>query len=81
MVVSIKDIYKMIGVSIVSFCAVIVCAMFLNYYLDLVGVESQIMSSGVTRIFYEAQCSTSKVVSALSGDNGCSDLLLHRTLY
>ena len=69
MVVSMKDIYKMIGVSIVSFCAVIVCAMFLNYYLDLVGVERQIMSSGVTRIFYEAQCSTSKVVSALSG--GC----------
>lgn len=30
MIVSIKDIFKMLGMLIVSFCAVIVCTMFLN---------------------------------------------------
>lgn len=68
MIVSIKDIFKMIGMLIVSFCAVIVCAMFLNYYLDLVSVED-LITSQASMIFYEAQCATSKVVSAVSG--GC----------
>lgn len=68
MIVSIRDIYKMIGISVVSFCAVIVCAMFLNYYLDLVTVE-HLITTDISRIFYDAQCSTSKVVSSVSG--GC----------
>lgn len=68
MIVSIRDIYKMIGISVVSFCAVIVCAMFLNYYLDLVTVE-HLITTDKSRIFYDAQCSTSKVVSSVSG--GC----------
>lgn len=68
MIVSIKDIFKMIGMLIVSFCAVIVCAMFLNYYLDLVTVES-LITTDVSKIFYDAQCSTAKVVSGVSG--GC----------
>lgn len=68
MIVSIKDIYKMIGMLVVSFCAVIVCAMFLNYYLDLVTVED-LITTEVSRRFYDAQCSTSKVVSGVSG--GC----------
>ena len=73
MTVSIKDIFKMIGMLIVSFCAVIVCAMFLNYYLDLVTVED-LITSQASMIFYEAQCATSKVVSAVSG--GCLLLTL-----
>lgn len=68
MIVSIKDIFKMIGMLIVSFCAVVVCTMFLNYYLDLVTIEDSI-TAGASRIFYDAQCSTSKVVSLVSG--GC----------
>ena len=68
MIVSIKDIFKMIGILIVSFCAVIVCAMFLNFYLDLVTVED-LITNDISKIFYDAQCSTSKVVSAVSG--GC----------
>ncbi|MDE6749602.1 MAG: ABC transporter permease, partial [Lachnospiraceae bacterium] len=62
MIVSIKDIFKMIGIMIVSFCAVIVCAMFLNYYLDLVTVEN-LITNDISKIFYDAQCSSSKVVS------------------
>lgn len=68
MIVSIKDIFKMIGMFIVSFCAVIVCAMFLNYYLDLITV-ADLITNDMSKIFYEAQCNTSKVVSIVSG--GC----------
>lgn len=68
MIVSIKDIFKMIGMFIVSFCAVIVCAMFLNYYLDLITVED-LLTNDMSKIFYDAQCNTSKVVSIVSG--GC----------
>ena len=68
MIVSIKDIFKMLGMLIVSFCAVIVCTMFLNYYLDLSAIDDQITNE-VLRIFYEAQCNTSIVISAVSG--GC----------
>lgn len=68
MIVSLKDIYKMIGMLIVSFCAVIVCSMFLNYYLDLISVEN-LVTADMSKIFYDAQCSTSKVVSGVSG--GC----------
>lgn len=68
MIVSIKDIMKMVGMLIVSFCAVIVSAMFLNYYLDLTSLD-HLVTSEASRIFYEAQCSTSLVVSGVSG--GC----------
>lgn len=68
MIISIKDIFKMIGMSIVSFCAVIVCAMFLNYYLDLITIE-HLITTDASQMFYNAQCSTSKVVSGVSG--GC----------
>lgn len=68
MIISIKDIFKMTGIFIVSFCAVIVCAMFLNYYLDLITVED-LLTNDISRTFYVAQCNTSKVVSIVSG--GC----------
>lgn len=68
MIVNFKDIYKMIGIFIVSFCAVLVSAMFLNYYLDLITVEN-LITTEISQIFYEAQCSTAKIVSAVSG--GC----------
>lgn len=68
MMISLKDIYKMIGMLIVSFCAVIVCAMFLNYYLDLITIED-LITTDLSGIFYDAQCNTAKVVSVVSG--GC----------
>lgn len=68
MIISCKDVYKMIGIFIISFCAVFVCALFLNYYMDLIGVEEKI-NTDVSRTFFVAQCNTSKVVSAVSG--GC----------
>lgn len=68
MIISLKDIFKMIGILIVSFCAVFVCTLFLNYYMDITTIEGQITGE-MARILYKAMCNTAKVVSALSG--GC----------
>lgn len=68
MIISIKDIFKMTGILIVSFCAVFVCTLFLNFYIDLNSVE-ELITTDFSRAFYEAQCSTAQMVSILSG--GC----------
>ena len=68
MIISLKDIFKMIGILIVSFCAVFVCTLFLNYYMDITAIEVSITGQ-MARILYEAMCNTAKMVSALSG--GC----------
>lgn len=68
MLIGIKDAAKLIGISVVAFCAVLVCAMFLNYYCDILSIEDAITSEAVT-IFYNAKVSTAKVVCLASG--GC----------
>lgn len=68
MVVSIKDIFKLTGIFIISFCAVFVCTLFLNFNMDIAAVKEQITGEPVMR-FYDAQVMTGKVVSAVSG--GC----------
>lgn len=68
MVVGIKDAAKLIGISIISCCAVLVCTLFLNYYLDVLQIEDLLFSEQAV-IFYHAQVSTAKVVCGVSG--GC----------
>ena len=68
MVVGMKDAAKLIGISIIACCAVFVCTLFSNFYLDVIGVKAQINSEQVM-MFYDAQVSTAKVVSWVSG--GC----------
>lgn len=68
MVVGIKDTAKLIGISIISCCAVLVCTMFLNFYFDVKKIEDMI-SSEEAMIFYRAQVSTAKVVCLVTG--GC----------
>lgn len=68
MVVGIKDGAKMIGISIIACCAVLVCTMFLNFYFDVLLIENKI-SSEPAMLFYQAQVSTAKVVCLVSG--GC----------
>lgn len=68
MIVSIKDALKLLGITIITFCAVFVCTLFLNYNMDLVAVKSQIIVESVM-MFYNAQVSMAKVVSIVSG--GC----------
>lgn len=68
MIVSYKDTMKMAGILIVSFCAVFVCTLFLNYNLDLAGMKGEI-TGPVSQAFYDAQVMTGKVVSGVAG--GC----------
>ena len=68
MVIGIKDALKFIGISVISCCAVLVCTMFFNFYLDIAAIENEIVSDEIM-LFYNAQVSTSKVVCFVSG--GC----------
>lgn len=68
MVIGIKDALKFIGISVISCCAVLVCTMFFNFYLDIAAIENEIVSEEIM-LFYNAQVSTAKVVCFVSG--GC----------
>jgi len=68
MIINIKDAFKLIGISIISFCAVFVCTLFLNYNIDIAGLKEQITSEAIMT-FYNAQVLSGKVVSGVSG--GC----------
>lgn len=68
MIISIKDSLKLFGIFIITCCAVTVCNMFLNYYFDIIEIES-LINNGYVQIIYDAQVMTCKVVCAVSG--GC----------
>lgn len=68
MVIGIKDAAKLLGISVISCCAVLVCTMFLNFYFDVVQVEDRV-APGQAMILYQAQVSTAKVVCLVTG--GC----------
>ncbi len=68
MLIGIKDAAKLIGISIIAFCAVFICALFMNYQLDLTAVREEITSEQVMFLL-EAQISSAKVTNAVSG--GC----------
>lgn len=68
MVVGIKDTAKLVGIIIISLCAVLVCTMFMNYYIDVAGVRGEILAEQAM-ILYEAQVSNAKVVCGVCG--GC----------
>ncbi|MBR1598963.1 MAG: ABC transporter permease [Lachnospiraceae bacterium] len=68
MIVSIKDSVKLFGISIMACCAVTVCNLFLNYYIDLTAVKD-LIDNPYSQTFYDAQLMTAKVVCAVSG--GC----------
>lgn len=68
MLVGIKNASKLIGISIIACCAVLVCTMFLNFYFDVRLIEGEITSE-MSMFFYNAQVSTVKVVCLVSG--GC----------
>lgn len=68
MVIGIKDTFKLIGIIIISICAVFVCTLFLNYNIDLQSIEDQINSVEIKSLF-DALVMSGTVVSAVSG--GC----------
>lgn len=66
MVIGIKDIRKLFVISVIACCAVFVCALFINYNMDLTGIEGEI-GPGQTRVIYDAQIMTGKVTAIISG--------------
>lgn len=68
MIVGIRDVFKMIGIMIISACAVFVCTLFLNYNIDLKSIE-KLINTEEMRAFYNAQVMTGEVACALTG--GC----------
>lgn len=68
MIISIKDSVKLFGISIMTCCAVTVCNLFLNYYIDLKAI-ADLIDNQYAQAFYDAQIMTAKVVCAVSG--GC----------
>ena len=68
MVIGIKDLKKLLAISVVVCCAVFVCALFLNYNIDVAGIRDEITNpQGI--VLYDAIVMTGKVVAAVSG--GC----------
>lgn len=68
MLIGIKNASKLVGVSVISFCAILVCTMFLNFYLDIRSIESEITSEAAMAL-YDAQVSTARIVCLVTG--GC----------
>lgn len=68
MVVGFRDAAKFTGIFIISCCAVFVCTLFLNFNMDMVGIRDEIAPGAVT-VFYEAQVSSGRMISCVSG--GC----------
>ncbi len=68
MIIGMKDLIKLIGISIIACCAVFVCTLFLNYNIDITGLEGKIATeAGIA--MYNAQVSMGKVTAAVTG--GC----------
>ncbi len=68
MIIGLKNCFKFLGISVISFCAVFICTLFMNYSIDLASVESQIVDEA-SIIMFDAQLMTSKVVCGVTG--GC----------
>lgn len=68
MIIGLKNTVKLLGVSIIVFCAVFVCNLFLNFNIDVASIENQ-LTDEYQHVFFNALTLTGKTVSALSG--GC----------
>ena len=68
MIVGWKDGIKLFGISIIACCAVLVCTMFLNFYLDITAVNTELLGAEA-QTYYQAQVATAKVVCYITG--GC----------
>lgn len=68
MLIGIKDIAKLLAISVVTCCAVFVCTLFLSYNIDIAGIKDSIASpQGI--VMYNAAAATGKAVAGISG--GC----------
>lgn len=65
MIISPKDVLKLLGISIVCFCAVFVCTFFLNYYIDVLPLKDAVPQEILP--LYDAQIATAKLTCAITG--------------
>ena len=63
---SIKDLYRLVVVSIISFCAVFVTNLFLNFYLDIRLLDQTNWLPEI-RVAYDAQVAISWLIASISG--------------
>ena len=66
MIIQPKDAVKLLGISIMCFCAVIVCAIMLNSNIDMARIKDQITEPD-TMLVYDLIVSSGNVTSAVSG--------------
>lgn len=66
MLLSIKDMAKLIGIMIISCCAVFVCTLFLNYQMDLMELEPLIVEEAAIAMV-QAQLSMGKIIVIVTG--------------
>ena len=64
MIISVKDLLRLFGISIVCCCAVFVCTFMLNFYIDASSLSDITVE---LQPLYEAQLLTAKFTSAISG--------------
>ena len=67
---SVKDIRKLVVVSIIGACAVFVANLFLNFYLDIEQLEIS-KTNPMIQTYYDAQVSLSWMVAMVSGVEMC----------
>jgi len=65
MAISFKSVLKLLGVSIVCFCAVFVCTFFLNFYLDVLPLRDTVEEPYLP--LYDAQLAMAKMCCAITG--------------
>ena len=68
MVIRLKDIFKLFGITVIACCAVFVCTLFLSYNIDLAAIKDGITDEAGMAI-YNAQVLMGRVIAGVSG--GC----------
>ena len=68
MLINVKSLLKLFGVSIVMCCATFVCTLFLSYNMDIAGIKDSLSSDAAVTL-YNALITTGKVTAAVAG--GC----------
>ena len=65
MVIGFKDAFKLVGVSVIFFCAAFVCTFFLSYYMDVITLRDEVPAE--LSVLYNAQVSMAQFTSAITG--------------
>lgn len=65
MIIGLKDLLKLLSISIVCACAVMVCTFFLGFYIDVLPLKDSV--SGESATLLKAQIATAQITSTLAG--------------